>query len=198
MDKRIKSIEFIEDTHEYWFVDSEGHHRQLKGITSAIGKFLEKDFPDTDTVKIATVYGSAVHKAVENYLNSGNKNLSSEGEKWVIAELEKLSMDITGVDAMDCCEGEVMVSDFETTASKVDIVLHSKDGAYLFDIKTTSHFDRFYCSLQLSVYKKLYEENYGENVKGMFVLSTKQKRKFRIIEQSKELVDKILSYNRTL
>lgn len=193
MDSRIKAVIFNEEEHTYSY-----NGKKLKGITSAIGNFLEKDFPDTDTVKIATVYGSAVHKAVENYLNSGNKNLSSEGEKWVIAELEKLSMDIAGADAMDCCEGEVMVSDFETTASKVDIVLHSKDGAYLFDIKTTSHFDRFYCSLQLSVYKKLYEENYGEEVKGMFVLSTKQKRKFRIIEQSKELVDKILSYNRTL
>ena len=90
-----------------------------------------------------------------------------------------------------------MVSDFETTASKVDIVLHSTDGVYLFDIKTTSRFDRFYCSLQLSIYKKLYEENYGEKVKGMFVFGTKQKRKFRILEQNKELVDKILSYNKT-
>ena len=176
MDKRIKAVIFNEKEHIYTY-----NGKKLKGVTSAIGKFLEKDFPDTDTVKIATVYGSAVHKAVENYLNSGNKNLSSEGEKWVIAELEKLSMETVGVDARNCCEGEVTVSDFETTASKVDIVLHSKDGAYLFDVKTTSHFDRFYCSLQLSIYKKLYEKNYGEKVKGMFVLGTKQKRKFRIL-----------------
>ena len=192
MNNKIKAVIFNEEEHIYTY-----NGKKLSGITSAIGKFLEKDFPDTDTVKIATVYGSAVHKAVENYLNSGNKNLSSEGEKWVIAELEKFAKDITGKSAIECCEGEVMVSDFETTASKVDIVLHSKDGAYLFDVKTTSHFDRFYCSLQLSIYKKLYEENYGEKVKGMFVLGTKQKRKFRILEQNKELVDKILSYNKT-
>ena len=192
MDNRIKAVIFNEEEHIYTY-----NGKKLKGITSALGKFLEKDFPCNETVKIATVYGSAVHKAVENYLNSGNKNLSSEGEKWVITELEKFAKDITGKSAIECCEGEVMVSDFETTASKVDIVLHSKDGAYLFDVKTTSHFDRFYCSLQLSIYKKLYEENYGEKVKGMFVLGTKQKRKFRILEQNKELVDKILSYNKT-
>lgn len=192
MDNRIKAVIFNEEEHSYTY-----NGKKLSGITSAIGKFLEKDFPDTDTVKIATVYGSSLHKAVENYLNSGNKNLSSEGDKWVIAELEKTAKDIAGKPAVECCEGEVMVSDFETTASKVDIVLHSKDGAYLFDIKTTSRFDRFYCSLQLSIYKKLYEENYREKVKGMFVLGTKQKRKFRILEQNKELVDKILSYNKT-
>lgn len=193
LDSRIKAVVFNEEEHTYTY-----NGKKLKGITSAIGKFLEKDFPDTDTVKIATIYGNAVHKAVENYLNSGNKNLSSEGEKWVIAELDKLSMDIMGVGAMDCCEGEVMVSDFETTASKVDIVLHTKDGAYLFDIKTASRFDRFYCSLQLSIYKKLYEKNYEEKVLGMYVLSTKKKRLFKILEQEKRLVDKILEYNKTL
>lgn len=192
MDNRIKAIIFNEEEHSYTY-----NGKKLSGITSAIRKFLEKDFPDTDTVKIATVYGSSLHKAVENYLNSGNKNLSGEGDKWVIAELDKFAKDITGKPAVECCEGEVMVSDFETTASKVDIVLHSPDGVYLFDIKTTSRFDRFYCSLQLSIYKKLYEENYGEKVKGMFVLGTKQKRKFRILEQNRELVDKILSYNKT-
>ena len=93
-------------------------------------------------------------------------------------------------------ECEVMVSDFEGTASKVDVVCHAKDGAYLFDIKTTTHFDRPYCSLQLSVYKKLYEENYGEKVLGMFVLGTKARRLFKILEQDKNKVDKILCMNR--
>ena len=68
--------------------------------------------------------------------------------------------------------------------------------AWLFDIKTTSHFDREYCSLQLSVYKKLYEENYGETVEGMFVLGTKSKRRFRILDQGESKVNKILAMNK--
>ena len=89
-----------------------------------------------------------------------------------------------------------MVSDFEGTASKIDVVMHTTDGAYLFDIKTTSHFDREYCSLQLSVYKKLFEQNYNEHVLGMYVLGTKSKRTFRIIQQEDSRVNKILNMNK--
>jgi hypothetical protein len=90
-----------------------------------------------------------------------------------------------------------MVSDFEGTASKVDIVVTTVEGfAYLFDIKTTSHFDRAYCSLQLSVYKRLYEACYDRNVNAMFVLGTKMKRSFRILQQEDSKIRKILMMNR--
>ena len=88
-----------------------------------------------------------------------------------------------------------MVSDFEGTASKIDVVVRTDVGSYIFDIKTTSRFDRTYCSLQLSVYKKLYEHNYSENVLGMYVLGTKSKRAFRIIQQEDSKVEKILNMN---
>ena len=90
---------------------------------------------------------------------------------------------------------------FEGTASKVDVVVTTVEGfAYLFDIKTTSKFDRSYCSLQLSVYKKLFEACYGGRetgrVNSMFVLGTKAKRRFRIIEQDDSKVQKILDMNK--
>ena len=188
MDSRIKAVIFNEEEHTYTY-----NGKTLHGVTMAIGKLMGKSFPDTDTVRLATLYGSDVHKAVENYYNSGNKNLSSEGAKWVVEELTSFLPEIDRV--IEC---EVMVSDFISTASKVDVVLHTKDGAYLFDIKTTSHFDRPYCSLQLSIYKTLFEKNYEENVLGMFVLSTKKKRLFKILEQDKKLVDKILEYNKSI
>lgn len=188
MDSRVKAVIFNEDEHTYTY-----DGKTLHGVTTAIGKLMGKSFPDTDTVRIATLYGSEVHKAVENYYNSGNMNLGSEGAKWVIDELTAFLPETKRV--IEC---EVMVSDFEGTASKVDVVMHTKEGVYLFDIKTTSHFDRPYCSLQLSIYKTLYEKNYGESVLGMFVLSTKKKRLFKILEQEKRLVDKILEYNKTI
>ena len=90
-----------------------------------------------------------------------------------------------------------MVSDFEGTASKVDVVLTSRNGkAWLFDIKTTSHFDRAYCSLQLSVYKELFEANYGLSVQGMYVLGSKMKRTFRILMQDKSKIQKVLDMNK--
>ena len=197
MDSRIYQVEFIEDKHEYWYTEGNVRKR-LHGVTGAIGKLLGKSFPDTDVVRLATMYGSDVHKEVENYYNNGGK-LSTEAAKWVVSELsrkaDELLMDVK--DSVEDIKCEVLVSDLEGTASKVDVVMRTREGkVWLFDIKTTSHFDRAYCSLQLSVYKKLYEACYGGNVCGLFVLGTKSKRTFRIIEQEASKVQKILEMNK--
>ena len=42
----------------------------------------------------------------------------------------------------------------------------------------------------------MYEANYGEKVLGMFVLGTKSRRTFRIIEQEDAKVQKILDMNK--
>ena len=197
MDSRIYQVEFIEDKHEYWYTEGKIHKR-LHGVTGAIGKLLGKSFPDTDVVRLATMYGSDVHKEVENYYNNNGK-LSTEAAKWVVSELSRKADELL-IDVKDSVEDikcEVPVSDFEGTASKVDVVMRTREGkVWLFDIKTTSHFDRAYCSLQLSVYKKLYEACYGGNVCGLFVLGTKSKRTFRIIEQEESKVQKILEMNK--
>lgn len=192
MDTRIKRIEFIEDRHEYWFVDKAGHRRQLHGVTAVISKMFGKSFPESDTVKLATLYGSTVHSEVEHYYNNGGI-LSTDGAKWVVDTLETFKHNVKGGEKIEC---EVKVSDFEGTASKVDVVLHTLEGAFLFDIKTTSHFDRPYCSLQLSVYKELYEACYDEKVLGLFVLGTKMKRLFRIFLQDGKMVKKVLDLNK--
>ena len=193
MDSRVKAIEFIEDKHEYWFTGSDGFRRQLHGITRAIGEKLGKHFPDTDTVKLATIYGSDVHKEVENYYNN-HGSLSTEGAKWVIEALSGFADNLTN-DHVTHVECEVMVSDFEGTASKVDVVMHTNKGAYLFDIKTTSHFDREYCSLQLAVYKYLYERCYDERVLGTYVLGTKSKRLFRTLDRDVCKIVQLLKIN---
>ena len=191
IDERIRAVIFNEEEHSYWY-----NGKELHGVTGAIGKMLGKKFPDTDTVKIATLYGHDVHSEVEHYFNDGRKDLSSEGAKWVVETMEHWGDKLFG-DRVEEIKSEVMVSDFEGTASKVDLVLRTLSGNdILFDIKTTSTFNREYCSLQLSVYKKLYEQNYNRNVTGLFVLGTKSRRAFRIIEQPSSKVDKILGMNK--
>ena len=187
MDARIKAVTFDEEAHRYFY-----NGKELHGVTGAIGKLMGKIFPDTDVVKLAKIYGSDVHKEVENYYNSNSKILSSDGAKWVVEYLEQFKLK----HFVNKIESEVMVSDFEGTASKIDVVVRTDVGAYIFDIKTTSHFDRAYCSLQLSVYKKLYEQCYEDNIIGMFVLGTKSKRVFRILEQEQTKVDKVLAMNK--
>ena len=191
MDNRIKAVEFIPDKHEYWY--TEGNvHKQLHGVTAPIGKLMNKSFPDTVLVQAATIYGHDVHSESELWIKEG-KEPSSEAGKWVVQYLKEFQIKYNVVKY----EAELLVSDFIGTASCIDIVAHLPDGkAVLFDIKTTSHFDRAYCSLQLSVYKKLYEACYGGTVCGLFVLGTKSKRTFRIIEQEGSKVQKILEMNK--
>ena len=191
MDNRIKAVEFIPDKHEYWY--TEGNvHKQLHGVTTPIGKLMNKSFPDTVLVQAATIYGHDVHSESELWIKEG-KEPSSEAGKWVVQYLKEFQIKYNVVKY----EAELLVSDFIGTASCIDIVAHLPDGkAVLFDIKTTSHFDRAYCSLQLSVYKKLYEACYGGNVCGLFVLGTKSKRTFRIIEQEASKVQKVLEMNK--
>ena len=191
IDERIKAVIFNEEEHSYWYNGAE-----LRGITGAIGKILGKRFPDTDTVKLATMYGHDVHAEVEHYFNDGKKELSTYGAKWVVDTMEHWGDNLI-MDRVEEIKSEVMVSDFEGTASKIDLVLRTLSGNdVLFDIKTTATFNREYCSLQLSVYKKLYEYNYNRNVTGLYVLGTKSQRAFRIIEQPLSKVDKILAMNK--
>lgn len=191
MDNRIKAVEFIPDKHEYWYTEG-NMHKQLHGVTTPIGKLMNKSFPDTVLVQAATIYGHDVHSESELWIKEG-KEPSTQAGKWLIQQLKEFQIKYN----VAKYEAELLVSDFIGTASCIDIVAHLADGkAVLFDIKTTSHFDRAYCSLQLSVYKKLYEACYGGNVCGLFVLGTKSKRTFRIIEQEASKVQKILEMNK--
>ena len=191
MDNRIKAVEFIPDKHEYWYTEGKIHKR-LHGVTGAIGKLLGKSFPDTVPVQAAAIYGHDVHSESELWIKEG-KEPSTQAGKWLIQQLKELQIKYNVVKY----EAELLVSDFIGTASCIDIVAHLADGSsLLFDIKTTSHFDRAYCSLQLSVYKKLYEACYGGTVCGLLVLGTKSKRTFRIIEQEESKIQKILEMNK--
>ena len=187
MDNRIKAVTFDEEAHKYFY-----NGKELYGVTTSIGKLMEKSFPDTVTVQASVIYGHDVHKESELWIKE-NKEPSSEAGKWIVQYLKDIQSQVD----VRKFEAELLVSDFEKTASCVDIVAHLPDGkAVLFDIKTTSKFDRAYCSLQLSCYKRMFEACYGEKVEAMYVLATKSKRAFRILEQETGRVQKIFDMNK--
>ena len=190
MDSRINQVEFREKEHEYWYNDGR-RIVQLHGVTGPIGIILKKNFPDTDTVKLATIYGHDVHHESEMWIKEEREPFSESG-KWLVNYLKDFQIRYN----IQRFYAELKVSDFIGTASCIDIVARSDEGDYLFDIKTTSKFDREYCSLQLSVYKTLYERVYERKVKGMFVLGTTSQRAFRIINQPDIKVEKILNMNK--
>lgn len=187
MDTRIKAVTFDEEKHKYFW---EG--KELFGVTTSIGKLLGKSFPDSANVQLATIYGHDVHKESELWIKEGAEPSSIAG-KWVVQYLKDMQSQVD----VRKIEAELLVSDFEKTASCIDIVAHLPEGkAVLFDIKTTSQFDRAYCSLQLSCYKRMFEACYGEKVEAMYVLATKAKRAFRILEQEPGRVQKIFDMNK--
>ena len=169
----IANVQFDEVAHRYFY---EG--RELKGVTTAIAKKLGKNFPqNSTTVQLACSYGSQVHKEIERWIEEG-KEPDTEDGKWLKEAIIDFQSKVGRVDSQKL-NAEVTVSDFETTASNVDIVLHTLEGVFLFDIKT-GVFDRRYCTMQLNAYRLMYENSYDEEVLGLYVLNTKRKRTFAI------------------
>ena len=189
----ISQVQFDEAAHRYMYFDGETM-RELTGVTAAIARKLGKSFPQNSaTVQLACSYGSQVHKEIERWIEEG-KEPDTENGKWlkdVIIDFQEKA----GRVATQKLNAEVTVSDFETTASNVDIVLHTLEGVFLFDIKTGG-FDRKYCTMQLNAYRLMYENSYDEKVLGLYVLNTKSRRTFNIFACADKDILKLLEDNR--
>lgn len=184
----IRQVEFNEEEHVYTYKG-----RKLNGVTSCIARKLGKSFPDTVKVQLACSYGSQIHKESERWIEEGLMP-DTENGKWVVDNLIEFRKKVGNISASKY-SAEVRVSDFENTASNVDVVLHTPEGVYLADIKT-GQFDRHYCTLQLNAYRLMYENSYNEKVLGLFVLNTKAKRLFKIFACNDEEILKLLEENK--
>ena len=185
-------VQFDEAAHRYMYFDGETM-RELKGVTAAIARRLGKNFPrNSASVQLACSYGSQVHKEIERWIEEG-KEPDTDNGKWLKSEIIKFQNKV-GKTGWQRLEGEKLVSDFETTASNVDIVLHTLEGVFLFDIKTGG-FDRKYCTMQLNAYRLMYENSYDEKVLGLYVLNTKSRRTFTIFACDDKDILKLLEDN---
>lgn len=183
----IHNVIFDSVLHVYMY---EG--KLLKGITRTVSEVCGKSFPETHIPLLSafTSFGNQVHKEVERWIKEGISP-ETEAGKWVSGELTRIKEENTP----SVLSSEVLVSDFEGTASQVDVVLYTGSGAYLFDIKT-GVFDRKYCTDQLSVYKVLFQWCYKVKVLGLYVLASKSKRVFKIIPCDNERVLYLLEKNK--
>jgi hypothetical protein len=182
----INAVEFDEIVHRYFY---NGH--ELKGVTRIIGERLGKTFPDSAVVKVACSYGSQVHKEVENWINTGAEPVMQKSTE--VVQTVKNFLAEHGNNGR--LYAERRVSDFETTASNVDIVLDTPVGVHLFDIKTGA-FDREYCTLQLNAYRVMYENSYeGSKVVGLHVICTKTGRLYEIVNRDDDSILAMLKEN---
>ena len=131
----------------------------LQGIT---GTLIKRAFPDKykdidpEVLAEAARKGHELHEAIQNFDRFG---IVSDDERVKnYAELKQGSGLVT-------VENEYLVSDNEHYASSIDVVLENVTGdVVLVDIKTTYTLDKASTALQLSIYKRWFEQQ-NEGVK---------------------------------
>lgn len=131
----------------------------LQGIT---GTLIKRAFPDKykdvdpEVLAEAARKGHELHEAIQNYDRFGITSDDERVKNYV--ELKQGSGLVT-------VENEYLVSDNEHYASSIDVVLENVTGdVVLVDIKTTYTLDRASTALQLSIYKRWFEQQ-NEGVK---------------------------------
>lgn len=125
----------------------------LQGIT---GTLIRRAFPDKykdvdpEVLAEAARKGHELHEAIQNYDRFG---ITSDDER------VKNYVELKHGRGLITVENEYLVSDNEHYASSIDIVMRNVlDEVTLVDIKTTYTLDRASTALQLSIYKRWFEQ----------------------------------------
>ena len=133
--------------------------KKFTGVTKRINRYLDTIFVDIESlpedkqevIRVAGVYGSGVHDAIEDDFNGRMPDLDYIQEVDDYKDLcEELSLKMIA--------SEYPVTDGEMYASCIDGVFVDKDNnIYLGDFKTSKQNKKEYNAIQLSIYKKLFE-----------------------------------------
>lgn len=146
-------VVFRSEDHTYWLAD-----KQLQGITSTL---LRRAFPDKyadvdpEVLANAARRGTQLHEAIAFADRFG---ADDGADKRVLNYLR-----IKEEHRLTTVENEYLVSDLDRYASSVDIVMENDRGEVcLVDTKTTYSLDRRSVSLQLSIYRRFFEQQNPE------------------------------------
>ena len=179
-------VSFDEAKHEYWY-----RGRQLSGVTGLISKKLGLHY-DNAFVSEHAEEGIHVHKAIQEFINTGRTESVHPGVRWLI---DRWCHDGSRVDASLILGfhkySEVLVSDFKQYASAIDIVEEAPDGTMrIYDIKN-GKMNRQYVTWQLSIYKYFIEKR-GSTVGECLCISLRDQDVYKIFPKSAEEVERFL------
>jgi len=175
-------VEFDEEKHEYFYKG-----KRLSGITGIISSHLGKKY--SDFTEEYREEGLHTHKAVQKYIETGEAGSVHPGVVWLTGELKHRYI-------RQALFSEVLVSDFKSYASLVDIIAEDEDDDRLldiFDIKT-GKMQRESVTWQLSVYKYLIESYTAYRVRDCFCISLKDEEFWPVFAKAGKEVEKLL-YN---
>ena len=149
-------LEYIDETHTYLYDGV-----VLPSITQLLKiKFGNKyNGIPKETLERASVQGTAVHKAIEDYEQNGTESTLPELRNYKF--LKKAYN-------FECKANEVPVvlfKDGEAVAcGRLDLVLKEDDKIGLGDIKRTATLDKNYLAYQLNLYRIAYQQCYDTQI----------------------------------
>lgn len=144
------NIIFEPDTHTY--TNQQGN--KLCGVTTMLRKYLFADKykgVPADVLKHAAQHGTRVHEQTQLAICGFKTKDTLPETKAIIKTLKQ--------NKLTPIEAEYLITDNQTCASSIDIVLSDKNqNITLADIKTTETLDTEYVAWQLSIYAYLFEQ----------------------------------------
>ena len=180
------SLEFLDDIHQY-IVDGVC----VPSVTQVIrSKFAHKyDWVNEITLRKASDKGTETHKAIEDYCKEGKESDLPEVRNFKFLqkkfEFEVMANEVPVILFQD---GEPIY------AGRLDLVLTTKEGLTIADIKRTSTLDKEYLGYQLNLYRIAYQQCYQKYVNALKGIHLREDvRKFVDIPVKPTLVFDLLS-----
>lgn len=121
-------------------------------------KFGDKyKYVDQRMLKRAADAGTAVHNAIQNYVESGERSDLPELRNFIFLK-EQFGFDVVG-----CEIPLILFSDDEKplAAGRCDLVIMQNGEIGGADIKRTANLDREYLAYQLNLYRSAFRQSYG-------------------------------------
>lgn len=164
----------------------------IPSVTQIIkNKFMHKyDCVDKKVLKRASEKGTAVHKAIEQWCESGEESDLIELKNFKFL-MKQYNFKILGN------EMPVLLIDENTNqgicAGRLDIYLEQDNKLGLADIKRTSTLDKDYLSCQLNLYRLAFMQDYHVNIEFLKGIHLREdKRKYVNIPINEEYARKII------
>ena len=179
-------LEYIDETHTYLY-----NGVVLPSITQLLKvKFGNKyNGISKETLERAAEQGTAVHKAIEDFEQSGTESSLPELRNYKFLKRAY---------NFECVSNEVPVVLFwneeAVAAGRLDLVLQEGEQIGLGDIKRTSALDKNYLAYQLNLYRIAYQQCYGSNIEFLKGLHLREDiRKYVTLPINESLAYEILN-----
>ena len=155
-----ETLEFDAETHTYIF---EG--LILPSITQILKvRFGNKyDGIRADVLERAADRGTAIHKAIENFVTEGLDDKSDEvrGYKFLADRYHFTALE-SEIPVVLHLAGEPIA------AGRLDLILKFVQAVAVADIKTTSTLDKEYLAYQLNLYRIAYQQTYNKAINELY------------------------------